>query len=70
MTGATAWTSAGQDDKAAAVGEMRAAKEAGSGSGSGSGTQNATVGKVEEMLGKGVGCEGMVEEGGKARGGA
>ena len=61
MTGSEPWTSAGQSDKSAAVEEMRAAKEA-----SGSQTQNPTVGKVEELVGKGVGCEGMVEEGGKA----
>ncbi|MCJ1288415.1 hypothetical protein MMC26_007772 [Xylographa opegraphella] len=62
LSGSAPWQTAGQDDKAAAVDEMRAAKEA-----SGSQTQNPTVGKVEEMVGKGVGCEGMVEEGGAAK---
>ena len=41
---------------------MRAAKEAAGGDT----TQNSTVGKIEKGLGSAVGCEGMVEEGGKA----
>ncbi|MCJ1404112.1 hypothetical protein MMC11_007337 [Xylographa trunciseda] len=62
ISGSEPWQTAGQNDKAAAVDEMRAAKEV-----SGSQTQNPTVGRVEEMVGKGVGCEGMVEEGGAAK---
>ena len=64
LSGSAPWQAAGQDDKAAAVEEMRAAKQ------TTVETQNPTVGKVEEMLGKGVGCEGMVEEGGRASGGS
>lgn len=43
---------------------MRAAKDASGGAA----PRNPTVGKLEETLGKGVGCEGMVEEGHKASG--
>jgi len=42
---------------------MRAAKEASGGDV----TRNPTVGKIEETVGKGVGCEGMVEEGARSK---
>jgi len=62
LTGSEPWQEAGRDDKAAAVDEMRTAKDA---SGSDT-TRNPTVGKLEKALGESVGCEGMAEEGAKS----
>ncbi|MCJ1233744.1 hypothetical protein MMC14_001702 [Varicellaria rhodocarpa] len=62
LTSSEPWSTAGANDKSAAVDEMRAAKEAAGGST----TQNPTVAKVEKAVGGAVGCEGMVEEGKEA----
>ncbi|KAF6807153.1 hypothetical protein CSOJ01_08341 [Colletotrichum sojae] len=56
VTGSHAWTSSGEQDKAHAASTMKAAGEQRDAS-----TQG--YGKVEETLGKAVGCEGMVNEG-------
>lgn len=62
LTSSEPWLAAGRDTKSAAVDEMRAAKDASAGAA----PRNPTVGRIEETLGKGVGCEGMVDEGHKA----
>ncbi|KAF6829484.1 hypothetical protein CPLU01_07890 [Colletotrichum plurivorum] len=56
VTGSHAWTSSGEQDKAHAASTMKAAGEQRDAA-----TQG--YGKVEETLGKVVGCEGMVSEG-------
>ncbi|MCJ1251930.1 hypothetical protein MMC30_009168 [Trapelia coarctata] len=63
LTSSPAWQKTGQDDKSSAVDEMRAAKAAQGGDV----TRSETVGKIEETVGKGVGCEGMVEEGARSK---
>ncbi|MCJ1370965.1 hypothetical protein MMC20_002180 [Loxospora ochrophaea] len=60
LSGSEPWTTSGQQDKQAGIDEMRAAK-------GGDTDRGPTVGKVEAMAGKAVGCEGMVEEGGKSQ---
>ncbi|ROV98023.1 hypothetical protein VMCG_07080 [Cytospora schulzeri] len=55
VTGSQAWTASGEQDKAHAVSDMKAASEGRDASGG--------YGKVEEVAGKAVGCEGMVKEG-------
>ncbi|KAL2754820.1 hypothetical protein ACRALDRAFT_1071466 [Sodiomyces alcalophilus JCM 7366] len=56
VTGSHAWTSSGEQDKAHAASNMRAAAEA---------RDPATqgYGKAEELAGRAVGCEGMKKEG-------
>ncbi|KAB5523973.1 hypothetical protein GE09DRAFT_1293411 [Coniochaeta sp. 2T2.1] len=56
LTGSHAWTSSGEQDKAHAVAEMRAAAE-------NRDPQKDGYGKVEEVAGKVTGCEGMAREG-------
>ncbi|KUI63741.1 hypothetical protein VM1G_10501 [Cytospora mali] len=56
VTGSQAWTASGEQAKAHAVSDMKAASEARDASSHG-------YGKVEEVAGKAVGCEGMVREG-------
>lgn len=56
ITGSQAWTSSGEQDKAHATSSMRAAAE----------TRDPATqgyGKMEEMAGRAVGCEGMKREG-------
>lgn len=55
VTGSQAWAASGEQDKAHAVSGMKAASEGRDAS--------SGYGKVEEMAGKAVGCEGMVKEG-------
>lgn len=56
VTGSQAWTASGEQDKAHAVHTMKAAGEKRDASAQG-------YGKVEELAGKAVGCEGMQQEG-------
>ncbi|KAI4601836.1 hypothetical protein KJ359_010701 [Pestalotiopsis sp. 9143b] len=56
VTGSHAWQSSGEQTKARATGEMKAAGEARD-----AGTQG--YGKAEEIAGKVTGCEGMEKEG-------
>ena len=56
MTGSEAWKSSGQADKQAAVDGMKAAT-------ANRDPQQSGYGKVEEIAGKAVGCEGMENEG-------
>lgn len=56
MTGSHAWTSSGEQDKAHAQSQMRAAAENRDPAKDG-------YGKVEELAGKATGCEGMAREG-------
>lgn len=58
--GSDAWTSSGEQAKASGVSTMKAASEARD-----AGAQG--YGKVEEVAGKAVGCEGMVKEGGESK---
>lgn len=60
MTGSHAWTSSGEQAKAHAVSDMKAASEARDSSKKG-------LGKAEELAGKAVGCEGMVKEGAESK---
>lgn len=55
VTGSQAWSASGEQDKAHAVSDMKAASEGRDAS--------SGYGKVEEVAGKAVGCEGMVKEG-------
>lgn len=56
ITGSQAWTASGEQDKARAKAELKAATEARESAGKG-------YGRVEEVAGKLTGCEGMKEEG-------
>jgi len=56
ITGSHAWTSSGEQDKAHAVAEMRAAAE-------GRDPSRDGYGKAEEVAGRVTGCEGMAREG-------
>ncbi|KAB5532653.1 hypothetical protein GE09DRAFT_1227832 [Coniochaeta sp. 2T2.1] len=56
LTSSHAWTSSGEQDKAHAKAEMRAAAE-------NRDPHNDGYGKVEEVAGKVTGCEGMAREG-------
>lgn len=56
VTGSSAWQSSGANDKEAGINAMKAASENRDAS-----TQG--FGKVEELAGKAVGCEGMEKEG-------
>ncbi|KAF2460798.1 hypothetical protein BDY21DRAFT_368944 [Lineolata rhizophorae] len=58
VTGSHAWQTSGQQAKAHATQEMKMAGEE---------RQGAGAGKVEEMAGKAVGCEGMEKEGAATR---
>lgn len=60
VTGSHAWTKSGEQAKAHAVSDMKAASEARDASSQG-------YGKAEELAGKAVGCEGMVKEGGVSK---
>ncbi|KAF3766933.1 hypothetical protein M406DRAFT_355408 [Cryphonectria parasitica EP155] len=60
VTGSQAWTASGEQAKAHAVSDMKAAGEARDSAGKG-------LGKAEELAGKAVGCEGMVREGGESK---
>lgn len=55
VTGSHAWTSSGEQDKAAGLSTMRKAGE----------ERDTTqgYGKIEELAGKATGCEGMQKEG-------
>ncbi|KAJ9143034.1 hypothetical protein NKR23_g6801 [Pleurostoma richardsiae] len=57
VTGSHAWTSSGEQDKAHAVSAMKAAGDKRDPAAQG-------YGRIEELAGKAVGCEGMVKEGG------
>ena len=56
VTGSEGWAKSGETDKQAGIDAMKAASENRDSSQSG-------FGKVEEMAGKAVGCEGMENEG-------
>ncbi|KAM7207186.1 hypothetical protein V8F20_002452 [Naviculisporaceae sp. PSN 640] len=56
ITGSHAWTTSGEQDKAHAKANLKAAAEARDSEGKG-------YGHVEEVAGKWTGCEGMKEEG-------
>ncbi|TLD24182.1 hypothetical protein PspLS_06349 [Pyricularia sp. CBS 133598] len=56
VTGSQAWTASGEQDKAHAVHTMKVAGEQRDASAQG-------YGKVEELAGRAVGCEGMQQEG-------
>ncbi|PSR82922.1 hypothetical protein BD289DRAFT_411290 [Coniella lustricola] len=56
VTGSQAWTASGEQAKAHAVSDMKAASEIRDAS-----TQG--LGRTEELAGKAFGCEGMVKEG-------
>lgn len=60
VTGSHAWTESGEQAKAHAVSDMKAASETRDASSQG-------YGKAEEVAGKAVGCEGMVKEGGVSK---
>ncbi|KAI3395633.1 hypothetical protein diail_1071 [Diaporthe ilicicola] len=56
VTGSEAWKASGEQAKAHAVSDMKAASE-------GRDASSQGYGKAEELAGKAVGCEGMVKEG-------
>ncbi|KAJ0118791.1 hypothetical protein N8I77_001425 [Diaporthe amygdali] len=56
ITGSEAWKASGEQAKAHAVSDMKAASE-------GRDESSQGFGKAEELAGKAVGCEGMVKEG-------
>lgn len=56
ITGSQAWKASGEQAKAHAVSDMKAASE-------GRDPSSQGYGKAEEIAGKAVGCEGMVKEG-------
>ena len=56
------WRSSGAEQKDAAINEMRQAGEQRE-----EPSKNSTMGKMEESVGKAVGCEGMENEGQKAQ---
>ncbi|KAF2722727.1 hypothetical protein K431DRAFT_221497 [Polychaeton citri CBS 116435] len=56
VTGSEAWKDSASTDKQEGVDAMKAASEARD-------SANSGFGKVEEVAGKAVGCEGMEEEG-------
>lgn len=60
MTGSTEWKETGEREKAAAVDGMKAASE-------NRDPQQSGFGKVEEVAGKAVGCEGMESEGNQSK---
>ncbi|PNS19939.1 hypothetical protein CAC42_7906 [Sphaceloma murrayae] len=55
-TGSAPWTESGTSDKQQGIGAMKAASQQRD-------SHSQGMGKVEEVAGKVVGCEGMVEEG-------
>lgn len=59
VTGSTEWQQSGAQDKSAGIQEMKAASEQRDSTGG--------AGKVEELAGKAVGCEGMETEGKKSQ---
>jgi hypothetical protein len=70
MTNSPSWQAAGVDDKAAGIAEMRAAKEAvdkdlRENYQARDPQRLKTEGKSQNVLGKTVGCQGMVERGGE-----
>lgn len=73
MTGSHAWTSSGEQAKAHAVSDMKAAGEArqqGQQQQQQQGQEGGltgALGRAEGLAGKAVGCEGMVKEGEGAR---
>lgn len=67
MTGSHAWTSSGEQAKARAVSDMKAAGEARQQQQGQEGGSTGAFGRAEELAGKAVGCEGMVKEGEGAR---
>ena len=60
VTGSEEWKSSGEKDKQAGVDAMKAASE-------NRDPQRDGYGKVEEVAGKAVGCEGMEEEGAQSK---
>ncbi len=56
MTGSEEWRSSGEAEKQAGIDNMKAAS-------ANRDPQTSGLGKVEEMAGKAVGCEGMEQEG-------
>lgn len=60
VTGSEEWAKSGENDKQAGIDAMKAASENRDSSQSG-------FGKVEEMAGKAVGCEGMENEGAESK---
>ncbi|ROW16829.1 hypothetical protein VPNG_01504 [Cytospora leucostoma] len=56
VTGSQAWTASGEQAKAHAVSDMKTASE-------GRDSSTRGYGKAEEVAGRAVGCEGMVDEG-------
>jgi len=60
VTGSEEWAKSGETDKQAGIDAMKAASENRDSSQSG-------FGKVEEMAGKAVGCEGMENEGAESK---
>jgi hypothetical protein len=60
VTGSEDWKSTGQQEKQAAIDGMKAASE-------NRDPQQSGMGKVEEIAGKAVGCEGMEKEGAESK---
>ena len=60
MTGSQDWKSSGESDKQAGIDAMKAASE-------NRDPQQSGMGKVEEVAGKLVGCEGMENEGAESK---
>ena len=60
MTGSDSWKSYGEANKQAGIDEMKAAS-------ANRDPQQSGYGKVEQMAGKAVGCEGMEEEGAQSK---
>lgn len=60
MTGSEEWKASGESDKQAGLDAMKAA-------GANRDPQQSGLGKVEEVAGKAVGCEGMEQEGAESK---
>ena len=60
VTGSEAWNSSAESDKQAGVDAIKAAS-------SNRDPQQSGYGKVEELAGKAVGCEGMEDEGAQSK---
>lgn len=60
VTGSEAWQSSAESDKQTGIDNMKAAS-------ANRDPQQSGYGKVEELAGKAVGCEGMEEEGAQSK---
>lgn len=67
MTGSEPWKASGEQAKARAVSDMKAACEARQDAAGAASGGSGAFARAEELAGRAVGCEGMVKEGeGKA----